>query len=38
MNAQPLRVLLLMNIGRPAPAAWRERLPRLDYAEVASTL
>ncbi|MEU1686460.1 malonic semialdehyde reductase [Micromonospora sp. NPDC005707] len=32
------RVLLLMNIGRPAPEAWRERLPRLDYAEVVSTL
>lgn len=32
------RVLLLMNIGRPAPDAWRERLPRLDYAEVVSTL
>ncbi|MGW4152460.1 malonic semialdehyde reductase [Micromonospora chersina] len=32
------RVLLLMNIGRPAPDAWRERLPRLDYAEVVDTL
>ncbi|MET7967552.1 malonic semialdehyde reductase [Micromonospora sp. NPDC005305] len=32
------RVLLLMNIGRPAPGAWRERLPRLGYAEVVSTL
>ncbi|MFG2107747.1 malonic semialdehyde reductase [Micromonospora chersina] len=32
------RVLLLMNIGRPAPDAWRERLPRLDYAEVVGTL
>ncbi|MET8910398.1 malonic semialdehyde reductase [Micromonospora sp. NPDC004551] len=32
------RVLLLMNIGRPGPDAWRERLPRLDYAEVVSTL
>ncbi|GGS07456.1 nitroreductase family protein [Micromonospora fulviviridis] len=32
------RVLLLMNIGRPAPDAWRERLPRLDYAEVVRTL
>jgi 3-hydroxypropanoate dehydrogenase len=32
------RVLLLMNIGRPAPGAWRERLPRLDYAEVVRTL
>ncbi|MET8833519.1 malonic semialdehyde reductase [Micromonospora sp. NPDC004540] len=32
------RVLLLMNIGRPAPDAWRERLPRLDYAEVVSVL
>lgn len=32
------RVLLLMNIGRPAPDAWRERLPRLAYEEVVSTL
>ncbi|GAA3764230.1 malonic semialdehyde reductase [Micromonospora maritima] len=32
------RVLLLMNIGRPAPDAWRERLPRLPYDEVVSTL
>ncbi|MGW5014894.1 malonic semialdehyde reductase [Micromonospora chalcea] len=32
------RVLLLMNIGRPAPDAWRERLPRLPYEEVVSTL
>ena len=32
------RVLLLMNIGRPAPDAWRERLPRLSYDEVVSTL
>ncbi|GAA4561499.1 malonic semialdehyde reductase [Micromonospora coerulea] len=32
------RVLLLMNIGRPAADAWRERLPRLDYAEVVRTL
>lgn len=32
------RVLLLMNIGRPAVGAWRERLPRLDYPEVVSTL
>ncbi|GAB3086984.1 malonic semialdehyde reductase [Micromonospora schwarzwaldensis] len=32
------RVLLLMNIGRPAPDAWRERLPRLPYEEVVTTL
>ncbi|MEV6517329.1 malonic semialdehyde reductase [Micromonospora chalcea] len=32
------RVLLLMNIGRPAPDAWRERLPRLPYEEVVSTM
>ncbi|MFG1736508.1 malonic semialdehyde reductase [Micromonospora chalcea] len=32
------RVLLLMNIGRPALDAWRERLPRLPYEEVVSTL
>ncbi|PWU47143.1 malonic semialdehyde reductase [Micromonospora globispora] len=32
------RVLLLMNIGRPAADAWRERLPRLSYPEVVRTL
>lgn len=32
------RVLLLMNIGRPAGNAWRERLPRLGYPEVVRTL
>ncbi|PTA44277.1 malonic semialdehyde reductase [Micromonospora sp. RP3T] len=32
------RALLLMNIGRPAPDAWRERLPRLPYEEVVTTL
>ncbi|MFI5837471.1 hypothetical protein ACIA5A_27715 [Micromonospora sp. NPDC051300] len=32
------RVLLLMNIGRPAPETGRERLPRLAYDEVVTTL
>ncbi|MFC4145151.1 malonic semialdehyde reductase [Micromonospora mangrovi] len=32
------RVLLLMNIGRPAGSPRWERLPRLDYAEVVRTL
>ncbi|MFG1778126.1 malonic semialdehyde reductase [Micromonospora sp. NPDC049048] len=31
-------VLLLMNIGRPGPHAWHDRLPRLDAAEVITTL
>lgn len=31
-------VLLLVNIGRPGPDAWRERLPRLPTTEVVRTL
>lgn len=31
-------VLLLLNIGRPGPDAWRERLPRLSTADVVRTL
>ncbi|SCF37742.1 malonic semialdehyde reductase [Micromonospora mirobrigensis] len=31
-------VLLLVNIGRPGPDAWQQRLPRLAYEEVVSTL
>lgn len=31
------RVLLLMNIGRPGPGAWHDRLPRLGYDEVVQT-
>ncbi|WP_159940422.1 MULTISPECIES: malonic semialdehyde reductase [unclassified Nocardiopsis] len=30
----PLRPVLVMNIGRPGPDAWFDRLPRLDYDEV----
>jgi 3-hydroxypropanoate dehydrogenase len=29
-----LRTILVVNIGRPAPDAWFDRLPRLDYADV----
>ncbi|WP_089153938.1 malonic semialdehyde reductase [Micromonospora sp. NBS 11-29] len=32
------RALLLMNIGRPAVDAWRERLPRLPYEDVVTEL
>jgi len=32
------RVLAVVNIGRPGDAAWRDRLPRLDYDEVVSTV
>ena len=32
------RVLAVVNIGRPAEGAWFDRLPRLDYDEVASTV
>jgi 3-hydroxypropanoate dehydrogenase len=28
------RVLAVVNIGKPGPQAWRDRLPRLDYEEV----
>lgn len=33
-----LRSITIMNIGRPGPDAWMERLPRLDYHEVVSSL
>lgn len=33
-----LRSFLVVNIGRPGPDAWRDRLPRLDYAEVVTTI
>jgi 3-hydroxypropanoate dehydrogenase len=33
-----LRSLLVVNIGRPGPDAWAERLPRLDYDDVVHTL
>ncbi|RNL82359.1 malonic semialdehyde reductase [Halostreptopolyspora alba] len=32
------RSLVIVNIGRPGPNAWAERLPRLDYDEVVSEL
>ncbi|MCK7625835.1 malonic semialdehyde reductase [Streptomyces sp. RS10V-4] len=31
------RVLAVVNIGRPGPAPWRERLPRLPYEDVVSS-
>ncbi|WP_069815816.1 malonic semialdehyde reductase [Streptomyces sp. TP-A0874] len=31
-------VLAVVNIGKPGPDAWRERLPRLAYDEVVSTV
>jgi 3-hydroxypropanoate dehydrogenase len=30
------QVLAVVNIGRPGPGAWMDRLPRLDYDEVVS--
>jgi 3-hydroxypropanoate dehydrogenase len=33
-----LRSLLVVNIGRPGPDAWRDRLPRLDHDDVVTTL
>jgi 3-hydroxypropanoate dehydrogenase len=32
------RSLLLVNIGRPGPDAWRDRLPRLSYEQAVQTL
>ncbi|MEV0567387.1 hypothetical protein [Dactylosporangium sp. NPDC050588] len=32
------RSLVVVNIGKPGPDAWRGRLPRLDYAQVFTTL
>lgn len=32
------RVLAVLNIGKPGADAWMDRLPRLDYDEVVSTL
>ena len=32
------RVLVAVNIGKPAENAWMDRLPRLDYDEVVTTL
>ena len=32
------RVLVAVNIGKPAENAWFDRLPRLDYDEVVTTL
>jgi 3-hydroxypropanoate dehydrogenase len=33
-----LRSLLVVNIGRPGPDAWAERLPRLTYDDVVSSV
>lgn len=33
-----LRSITIMNIGRPGPDAWLQRLPRLDHDEVISSL
>ncbi|EWC63314.1 nitroreductase [Actinokineospora spheciospongiae] len=32
------RVLAVVNIGRPGPDAWRERLPRLAYEQVVTSV
>ena len=32
------RVLAVVNIGKPGPEAWMDRLPRLDFDEVVSTV
>lgn len=32
------KVLAVVNIGRPGPDAWMDRLPRLDFDEVVSTI
>ncbi|MFE6779434.1 malonic semialdehyde reductase [Streptomyces sp. NPDC057702] len=32
------QALLVVNIGRPGPDAWRERLPRLPYEDVVRTV
>lgn len=33
-----LRPMIVMNIGKPGPDAWFERLPRLDYEDVVTEL
>ncbi len=33
-----LRAVLILNIGRPGPDAWSDRLPRLDHDDVIQTL
>jgi 3-hydroxypropanoate dehydrogenase len=35
---QALRSLLVVNVGRPGPDAWFDRLPRLEHHEVVTTL
>ena len=32
------QVLTVVNIGKPGPDAWQERLPRLDFDEVVTTI
>jgi 3-hydroxypropanoate dehydrogenase len=33
-----LRAVLVLNIGRPGPDAWSDRLPRLNHDDVIQTL
>ena len=33
-----LRSFVIVNIGKPGENAWMDRLPRLDYEEVVTTL
>lgn len=33
-----LRAVLILNLGRPGPDAWTDRLPRLDHDDVIQTL
>ena len=35
---RPLRSMLVVNLGRPGPDAWLERLPRLDHDEIVQTI
>ncbi|WP_116245924.1 malonic semialdehyde reductase [Nocardiopsis sp. FIRDI 009] len=34
----PLRPIVVMNVGRPGPDAWFDRLPRLDYEDVVTEI
>jgi 3-hydroxypropanoate dehydrogenase len=34
----PLRSVVVVNIGRPAPGAWYDRLPRLDHDDVVTVI
>jgi 3-hydroxypropanoate dehydrogenase len=37
-TASPWRSLLVVNIGRPGPDAWRDRLPRLSTKETVAVI